>query len=448
MANQFMRGVGNQNYGGYASARPTTPNYYSQSPWDAQGGSGTQDWMKELEKLTEMYGGNVQGGAGKWGSANSPEAWNWLRGGAGANPYGGQARGWWESSTDPITAMMVSRSDLQTDPWEVINASKAGIGEQRDIGFGQAAQRMGQAGMLSSGSYAQELGGVQRKAENDYSQLVTQALYDASKFNSDKEMQAALANQGAKLQADMASRNNLAQAAAGLSGMGAEDLNRMLRAGEAGGQLDLGWHDRDRNSNDALIQAYMGMREGDLNRGYGAWGQSGNWNQENMNRAQQDQQFGAGMQNQYDTRDWQGQQNQLERDHAMAMAGQQEEFNRWLTEGNWTESRATRVDQMSEAERDRAYNKWATERGGQQGVLNQLMALFGGAEGGMTPEAMQSLIPLLRQLGINIGNPYGYGGSGSASTSNAGGGGQPYNYDYGSGMTYGGSPRGVIGRRP
>ena len=66
----------------------------------------------------------------------------------------------------------------------------------------------------------------------------------------------------------------------------------------------------------------------------------------------------------------------------------------------------------------------------------------------MTPEAMQSLIPLLRQLGINIGNPYGYGGGGSASTSNAGGGGQPYNYDYGSGMTYGGSPRGVIGRRP
>jgi hypothetical protein len=191
-------------------------------PSDPGWNYGTQGWPQGTGGGGGGGGGGVGGGynwdisdlLGLLGETELPDEWG---------GYDYNVPGAWNPDSYNIP-------ELRTDPWEVINASLPWLDEQRQAGYSGAAARMGKTGMLSSTPYAQALGQVERKAQDDLARLTQGNLYDASKFNA---------------QMEQTQRENA--------------LNRALQGWQTHGGWDVG------------LQQQAG------NQDFGAWDQMGDW---------------------------------------------------------------------------------------------------------------------------------------------------------------------------
>ena len=111
---------------------------------------------------------------------------------------------------DPYQVQDFAQSIVNTNA--AIAAAMPGIYEQQDIGFANAANRMGQSGMAMSTPYAESLGGVARKSANDIASLTEAYKYNASEAFAERAMQEQLQERALAEQA-WAQQQQLNQAA-------------------------------------------------------------------------------------------------------------------------------------------------------------------------------------------------------------------------------------------
>ena len=135
----------------------------------------------------------VPGQAATWGSA---------AGGGGPNAAGG-VPGPYEGGqyTAPDAWGGYEFDVSQLDPNKAIESWEPYMAEQREKGFAEAGNRMGQSGMVSSTPYAEALGGVARKSTDDMGRLAAEYQYRAQESMAQRDLERQMAEQGAGLQA-------------------------------------------------------------------------------------------------------------------------------------------------------------------------------------------------------------------------------------------------------
>ncbi len=139
--------------------------------------SGGYDFLGKFKNLYNQFGAGNLGygqpttanvGAAQINPINLPEAYN----------------------EDPYQFKSV-------DPASAINAAKAPIESQKQREFAEAGARYGAGGGLQSSSYAEfGLGKASARAAENIASMTEQALYDASKFNTEMEAQMENARRG------------------------------------------------------------------------------------------------------------------------------------------------------------------------------------------------------------------------------------------------------------
>lgn len=276
-------------YNNLSSTPWGNPFGQEQYQWSFNKDTGDMELMAgvpwQLQRQNELYGQMMQmmgqpqgqfsgqgqgqglvGGGPEYGRApgwNQPGAFS---GGQYQAPQGysgasyEQMQGWNPSAISGVLAQgyqgLAPGSSL--DPQAVINASLPGLDEARQQGFAGAGARAGQSGFAMSTPYAEALGGVERKTQNDLSQLTQGMLYDASKFKAEQD----LAAQQAALDRSLSAWGTEGQW--GHEGQ-LSDLAREFDAWRTTG----GWEHEGQLA--------------DLAREFGAWQQEGDWQtQENQ----------------------------------------------------------------------------------------------------------------------------------------------------------------------
>ena len=89
----------------------------------------------------------------------------------------------------------------ELDPNKAIRSWEPYMAEQRERGFAEAGQRMGQSGMTASTPYAEALGGVARKSTDDLGRIAAEYQYRAQESMAQRDLQRQMAEQGAGLSA-------------------------------------------------------------------------------------------------------------------------------------------------------------------------------------------------------------------------------------------------------
>lgn len=151
-----------------------------------------------------LYGNPQYGSWSAWGRAWPNFADNWRNAFIG---FYGQGPPWDRPAPQPNYRVpggfnySISAANLPMDPMKVVESLKPKIQEEMNRGFASAAQRLGQAGMLSSSSYTKALGDVSRKASNDLAAAYYNTMLQAAENQAGREMQARLANQQTGLSA-------------------------------------------------------------------------------------------------------------------------------------------------------------------------------------------------------------------------------------------------------
>jgi hypothetical protein len=165
---------------------------FQTNPGTAVPGTQTPNpWMQEMQNVLSGFGfkpgdwGKQAGGINGRGNGNGNGALNW-------SP---DVNSWIASATGG------GGTDGMNSPAAAIKAALPGIYEEQTRSFGNAAQKMGQTGMLASSPYMEALGRVSRKSSGDIASLTENMYFQAAESASQRQMQRDLALKNLQMQA-------------------------------------------------------------------------------------------------------------------------------------------------------------------------------------------------------------------------------------------------------
>ncbi len=217
------------------------------------GGLGGNAWLSELQNVMKKLGfnyGSLSGAGATGAGGKTPNMWDFVA----------QATGGGGGTSPAINPRL-------TDVTAAINAAKPAIYEEQTKGFGNAAKRFGQTGMLASSPYMAALGDVSRKSTNDIASLIENLTFQANESAAQRGLTGDIATMNDQTSRDLANRSRLMDAAR------------------------LAWDTSQSGDANALAAAqllgdwYMRMREGDENRTLSYAGMEGSGGSGSGNRA-------------------------------------------------------------------------------------------------------------------------------------------------------------------